>query len=498
MSQLNTRTNPCRGARRAVAGALYRCASWALLLGALAGCQVPPAQPETGATGHGNWPRGVVLTKQLVADTAVETATSPLATGAEAATDVAAVIARAGQEFVCNRLVLPLGGPPSELEPDRPSLDADQLEKVLGHVLKRDLEPAQVEIELDGATSLRILEALIDSARQRIDVLMYQWDSDALGWAIAQRLANRAACLGAGPDGGPSVRVLVDGGGTLIHAPPEAKTAAQANEVLGWLIQQPHVQVLRNHNGLGHFDHRKLVVVDDEVAWSGGRNFTLASFVEYHDVSYLLHGPLVGDMVERFEKSWQENGGTAAEHAAPCPPLPGANAWARVIGTGRGRRGFSNVLYHAVDHACHHIYLENPYLTDSLLLCKLVQARRRGADVRVVLAQDSQSRLIDSALKVTANRLLKAGIRVYIYPGTTHVKAASVDSRWGYVGTGNFDSLSLRRNNEVGLAVGAGPFLGELEERLFLADFRPEWEVTARLPIVVADYLAEMVVTLIL
>src|SRR5438874_12870005 len=121
MSQPHTRTNPCRRARRAVAGALSRCAVWALLLGTLAGCQVPPAQPETGATGHGNWPRGAVLTKQLVADTAVQTTASPLATGIEATTDVASVVVRAGQELVCNRLVLPLGGPPSELEPDRPS-----------------------------------------------------------------------------------------------------------------------------------------------------------------------------------------------------------------------------------------------------------------------------------------------------------------------------------------------------------------------------------------
>src|SRR6266542_41618 len=105
MSQPNTRTNPCRRARCAVAGALSRCAVWVLLLGALAGCQVPPAQPETGATGHGNWPRGVVLTKQIVADTAVQTAAMPLATSAQAACDAGAVLVRVSQELVCKRLV---------------------------------------------------------------------------------------------------------------------------------------------------------------------------------------------------------------------------------------------------------------------------------------------------------------------------------------------------------------------------------------------------------
>jgi len=116
----------------------------------------------------------------------------------------------------------------------------------------------------------------------------------------------------------------------------------------------------------------------------------------------------------------------------------------------------------------------------------------------VILAQDGQSAVIDRALKVTTNRLLQAGIRVYTYPGTTHVKAASVDGRWAYLGTGNFDSLSLRRNREVGLSIGAGPFIDELEQRLFLADFLPEWEVTRPLPVTAGDYLAEMVATLVL
>ncbi|MBI1916959.1 MAG: phosphatidylserine/phosphatidylglycerophosphate/cardiolipin synthase family protein [Planctomycetes bacterium] len=503
MSQPNTRTNPWGGARLASAGAPTRLALWLLLPSVLAGCQVPPAQPETGATGHGNCCRGIVLTQQLVADSAVQTATMPLATGAQAACDAGAVVLRAGQELVCKRLVLPLAGPPGPLDPDRTCRDSDRrgchaFAAKAWRSSKRDLQAALVQIDVDGGAALRTLEGLIASAQQCIDVLMYQWDSDALGWAVAQRLATRAACLGAAPDGGPSVRILVDGGGTLIHSPPELKSAAEANEVLGWLIRQPHIQVLRTRNGLGHFDHRKLVVVDDGVAWSGGRNFTLASFFEYHDLSYVLHGPLVGDLADCFEKAWEEAGGRPAGPVSPGPALEGANAWASVVGTGRCSCELSRAIYQAVDHAWHHVYLENPYLTDTLLICKLVRARRRGADVRVILAEDSQSRLIDGAARVTANRLLRAGIRVYTYPGTTHVKAASVDGRWGYVGTGNFDSLSLRRNNEIGLAIAAGPFIGELEQRLFLADFQPEWEVTAPLPVSACDYLAEMVATLIL
>src|SRR5207247_11235343 len=122
----------------------------------------------------------------------------------------------------------------------------------------------------------------------------------------------------------------------------------------------------------------------------------------------------------------------------------------------------------------------------------------RGADGLIVFARDSQSRVIDRAVRVTANRLLRIGVRVYMYPSTTHVKAASVDTRWAYLGTGNFDNLSLRRNNEVGVAISSGPLLAELEQSLFDPDFRPDWEVTKPLAVNLGDYLCEAVATLLL
>src|SRR5205823_3067240 len=124
----------------------------------------------------------------------------------------------------------------------------------------------RIEMDIDGEAALRRLEGLIDHAEQSLDVLMYQWDSDALGWEIAHRLADRALSLPSSPSC-PAVRVLIDGGGNLIHGPPESATASEANEVLGWLGKQPHVEVLRTRNPLAHFDHRKLVIVDGRIAW---------------------------------------------------------------------------------------------------------------------------------------------------------------------------------------------------------------------------------------
>jgi cardiolipin synthase len=473
-------------------------ACWPWLLVFLGGCHSAPARPAAGPADSDNSKRGVVLARQILHDTALQASTHPIETGCLVAASTAAWATQAGREFFAKRCLVPLGGMPAALDEERPTLDPSHLEDALAHLTHRPLEPALIHMDVDGEEALRRLEGLIGGAARSIDVLMYQWDSDALGWAIAQRLAERARALSGGKNC-PAVRVLIDGGGNLIHGPPCCTTAHEVNEVLGWLGVQPNVEVLRTRNALARFDHRKLMIVDGRIAWTGGRNFTLSSFFEYHDVSFALEGSLVRDLSASFEEAWQNSGGhPRLPGTGPVLEVAGVNGWARVVGTGRKRNDLASVLYRAVDRSAHHVYLENPYFTDTLLWCKLAKARRRGADVRVVFAHDSQSRVIDKAMRVTANRLLRAGVRVYMHPGTTHVKAASVDTRWAYLGTGNFDKLSLRRNNEVGIAIGAGPLIEEVEQTLFMPDFRPEWEVTEPLTVTLGDYLCEAFATLIL
>jgi len=116
----------------------------------------------------------------------------------------------------------------------------------------------------------------------------------------------------------------------------------------------------------------------------------------------------------------------------------------------------------------------------------------------VVLTLSASPDAINRANRVTANRLLHAGVRVYVYPGMTHMKAATVDGCWAYLGTGNFDPLSLRHNSELGLTIKAGPVVNEVEERLFHVDFCPEWELKHPFPVSAGDYFWEFVSCLFL
>jgi cardiolipin synthase A/B len=450
----------------------------------LAGCQVPPARPSACQPTAAS--RKVLLVRQIAADTAVTSAAHPDRLVYALATGPLAYVRSWGSGLIEKRLALHVMGPPVPIGPDRPTLDPAQLEADAERISREPPAPADVRLFIDGGEALAALDAVIDGATCRLDVLMYQWNADDVGWRTARRLAAKA-----GPN--LSVRVLIDGGGNLLHGDPREASATEVNQAVCWLAAQPHVTVIRVRDPAFRFDHRKLVVADGRVAWSGGRNLADDAFFEQHDLSYTVVGPPAATLAAAFEHAWEFHGGPEVA-PLPAPEAPATpNAVLRVVRTRRYEQSLAHNLYAAVEKARHHVYVENPYFSDSHMIYLLAKARQRGADVRAVLTLHSDSPVYDHSNRVTANRLLAAGVRVYLYPGMTHVKALAVDGLWAYTGTGNFDNLSLRHNREQGLAISDGPFIGEIEERLFLPDFDPTWELTEPLPLSPLDYLYEFI-----
>ena len=236
------------------------------------------------------------------------------------------------------------------------------------------------------------------------------------------------------------------------------------------------------------FDHRKLAVFDERVAWSGGMVLTDPSLFRWHNFAYLAEGPIVPQFAALFAERWEQLGG---EPAPTCPaerchpaercqePL---NSTVRMVRTDLGHRSLKEAVYGAIDRARHHIYLENCYFSDEVLAQKLVDASRRGVDVRAVLTMRGDVHLMNRFAAIASNRLLKGGARVYLYPAMTHVKAMSVDGTLAYIGTGNFDDLSLRNNREVALTVRGPELIRRIDEGLFLKDMADSEELHDPLP----------------
>jgi cardiolipin synthase len=124
-----------------------------------------------------------------------------------------------------------------------------------------------------------------------------------------------------------------------------------------------------------------------------------------------------------------------------------------------------------------YIYIQNPYFSDDRILTALIEARRRGVDVRVILPSRGDSKIMDSSNVVAANTLFQQGVRVFIYPGFSHVKAAIFDG-WACLGSANLDKLSLRVNEEMNLATSHPPTVAALMARVFDVDFAKSTEMT--------------------
>jgi len=335
--------------------------------------------------------------------------------------------------------------------------------------------PARLTVLAGSELSIQALLSVIASARCRIDLMMYGWDDDPTGREVAEALASRARA-------GVLVRVMADRGAFLIH---NAAAARRECTFLDALAQVPNVQVIEPPNPFFRLDHRKLAVIDDRVVWSGGMILTEVARRRWQNLAYLAEGPIVAQFAAVFAERWVAVGGCPApacpdgvDAAAAAVP----NALVRMVRTDDNIRTLKQAVYHAIDHAQHHIYLENPYFSDEILTEKLKAAQARGVQVHAILTLRGNMKALNRFETLTANRLFRGGAHVYLYPIMTHVKAMSVDSVWAYIGTGNFDDLSLRNNYEVGLSVTSPSLVYVLEEQLFLPDMARSEELQALLP----------------
>jgi phosphatidylserine/phosphatidylglycerophosphate/cardiolipin synthase-like enzyme len=334
--------------------------------------------------------------------------------------------------------------------------------------------PARLTLLPSSEAAVQALLAQVAAASRRVDLMIYGWEDDPTGREVAAALADRARQ-------GVRVRLLVDRGGFITHNPGAADGRGTFLDALRTV---PNVSVIEPENPFLRFDHRKLALVDGRVAWTGGMILTEVARRRWQNLAFLAEGPIVAEYAALFEARWCEVGGCPEGPVAPeATAAPPPNATVRMIRTDAGERSLKSALYHAVDHARCHIYLANPYFSDEILTDKLVEARERGVDVRAILTLRGNMRLLNQYSALTANRLLRGGVRVYLYPAMTHVKAMSADGDWAYLGTGNFDELSLRNNREVGLSVTSPEVVGELDRTVFLPDMAASQELTALLPV---------------
>jgi cardiolipin synthase len=147
----------------------------------------------------------------------------------------------------------------------------------------------------------------------------------------------------------------------------------------------------------------------------------------------------------------------------------------------------------AIQNAQSYILIQNAYFSDDRTVYELAKARIRGVDVRVIIPAAGNHGAMNSSNKITINTLLAHGVRVYEYPGMSHVKAAVFDG-WASVGSANFDKLSLKINKELNLATSDPDTVAALLKQVFIPDLRVSREISEPLKVTFGTHIAEIAV----
>jgi len=305
-----------------------------------------------------------------------------------------------------------------------------------------------------GAETFPAMLDAIASARRTIHFETYIIQDDRTGQRFSDALIERARA-------GVAVRLVYDAVGALELG---AGFVARLREAGVEVVEYRPIAPWRRRWGWLRRDHRKIVVVDDEVAFTGGINIAddYADAADggkgWHDIHCQVRGPIVLDLSRSFRRVWLREGGAVY----PAPPRPEAMlAEGPVVGRmldnseRRRRRVFRRAYVRAINAARESVYLENAYfLPDRGVRAALYRAVRRGVDVAVIVPGNSDVKAIEFAGLYVYRRLTRRGVRILSWRGPMmHAKTAVVDGAWSTIGSYNLDHVSLHQNLEVTVEV---------------------------------------------
>jgi cardiolipin synthase len=374
-----------------------------------------------------------------------------------------------------------------------PPMELAAWERELDRQLDRPASRGKLDFLIDGEGFFPRFVDAVTSARSSVDIRAYIFDNDDVALEIGELLKRRSR-------EGIEVRVLFDGLGTLSAAGEQSSSLPEHHRepasISSYLQHDSRVEVRASKNPWLTGDHAKTMVVDKRVAFLGGMNIGREYRYDWHDLMMEITGPVVDEINDEFGKVWGHAGllgdfsylfnwhSSSLNRDAPGYPV-------RLLYTKPGRYEIFNLQRAAIRRAQRYIYIENAYFTDDSLLRELVYARRRGVDVRVIIPLETDRGYLTRNMVLAANILWKNGVRVFIYPGFSHAKAAVFDG-WASVGSANLDRLSLRINKEINIATSEPEAVDALIASLFEPDFAKAAELQQAIPERWTDYIIEM------
>ena len=335
---------------------------------------------------------------------------------------------------------------------------------------------ASAEVLVEGVSFYPPMLEDIRNATSSVHINQFGFRPGVVGDEFAEVLAAKAA------EGVP-VRVVVDRNGS----DPEGGAKAHFDKLLAAGVQICVVRATKprapsgplgaggstgwNLDELGHIDHRKVVIVDGRIGWTGGAGIE-DHFQDgrFHDLFLRLTGPVVAQLQLVFVASfhWLGGGLPADGLDAVFPELDGGDdpIPAVVLHNAPGRyRPITDAIARILETAEETLDVVNPYVTDRRMIGRIAAAARRGARVRLFVPANANNWACAAAQQFHHAKLLDAGVRILEYPTMLHAKAFVRDGEEVLAGTCNLEAWSLRRFFEIDVLLRSKAVAAQFDER---------------------------------
>lgn len=345
----------------------------------------------------------------------------------------------------------------------------------------------KVELLIDGPTTYDAMFAAIGNAKDHINMETYIIEDDEIGQRFAELLLSKQ-------QSGVQVNLIYDSVGSL--ATPQEFFKPLKESGVNVLEYNP-INPLMARKGwqVNQRDHRKLLIVDGQVAFVGGINissvYSSGSFgrskptkgsLPWRDTHLRLSGPVVSEFQELFMTTWREQKGEPLASRSYYPDTGSTgNEVVRAIGSSP-EEPYSQMyvtLLSAINSAETQIFLTNAYFVpDPQLLAALKEAVQRGVDVRLLLPGRTDSTLVFYASRSYYDEMLSAGVKIYErQDALLHAKTALIDGVWSTIGSTNLDWRSFTNNQEIN-AVMLGQDFGAQMQAMFEKDLESSKLIT--------------------
>jgi cardiolipin synthase len=309
-------------------------------------------------------------------------------------------------------------------------------------------------ILVNGDAAYPEMVAAIDASKTSVVLSSYIFRTDLAGNPFIRALIAAARR-------GVEVRVLIDGygGGYLL-----SRTYRELRRAGVPVARFLHSAMPWRMPFLNLRTHRKILIVDGTLAFTGGLNIGAENLVSTHprypvlDTHFRVAGPVVSQLCEAFSELWTFTTGEVLAGSRWFPALqPVGDSTARVVTSGPDQdlEKIEFLVLSAVACAQFSIQIMTPYfLPDDRIITALALAAIRGVTIDIVLPESSNHPSVDWSTRAHIEPLLIAGCRVWTHSlPFDHSKLLTIDSTWCFVGSANWDMRSFRLNFEINLEV---------------------------------------------